>query len=251
MRLAGKVCVVTGAAQGLGRAFALRLAQEGAAVACADVQEGGNAETARLIEAAGGRAVALRADVTDAASTERMASEAAERLGGLDALVNNAAIYAGLTTRPLEDILPDEWDRVMSVNVRGVWLATRAVLPHLRRRGKGKIVNIASGVALNGMPYLLHYVASKGAVVALTRGMARELGRDNICVNSLAPGLTMTQASIDLLPADAIAQNVQSRCIAREEQPDDLLGALVLLVSDEADFITGQLIVVNGGQVFH
>ncbi len=251
MRLANKICVVTGAARGLGRAFALRIAQEGAAVACVDVLTEDNMETARLIASAGGRAVAITADVSDKDSTERMAAAVAEYFGGIDGLVNNAAIYAGLQTRPLENIPQDEWDRVMAVNVRGVWLVTRAVLPWLRRSGKGKIVNIASGVVLNGTPYLLHYVASKGAVFAITRAMARELGRDRICVNSLAPGLTMTQASIDLFTPQAIGQNVQSRCIVREEQPEDLLGALVLLLSDEADFITGQMLVVNGGQVFH
>lgn len=251
MRLTGKVCVVTGAAQGLGREFALGLAAEGAAIACVDVKSGDNEETARLVEKTGGRAVALVADVSRVDSTEAMGREVAAALGGIDVLINNAAIYAGLTARPFEEIPTDEWDRLMAVNVRGVWLASRAVVPYMRQRGRGRIVNIASGVALNGTPNLLHYVASKGAVVAMTRAMARELGRDNIAVNSVAPGLTMTQASVDMFSGDAIAQNIRSRCFVREEQPSDVVGAVKFLASDEAEFITGQLLVVNGGQVFH
>lgn len=251
MRLAGKACVVTGAAQGLGRELALGLASEGAAVACVDVQSAANEETASLVERAGGRVVAITADVTDLESTEAMAREAAAKLGGIDGLVNNAAIYSGLRLRPLAEIPVDEWDRLMAVNVRGVWLASRAVIPYMRQRGKGKIVNIASGAVLHGMPFLAHYVASKGAVIALTRAMARELGRENICACSVAPGLTMTQASIDLFSDEAIAQNVRGRCIQRAETPADVVGAVKFLLSDEADFVTGQMLVVNGGQTLY
>jgi len=246
-----RVCIVTGAAQGLGREFAVRLAEKGAAVVCADIQDDGGRETVQQIEKSGGRAMAIRTDVTSVQSTEAMARRVASEFDGIDALVNNAGIYAGLKLRALDELDVEEWDRVMAVNVRGVWLATRAVLPYMRQRGKGKIVNIASGVAINGAPFLLHYVASKGAVVSLTRSMARELGQYNICVNSVAPGLTMTQASIDIFPPESIAKNFQSRCIQREEQPEDVAGAVAFLVSDEADLITGQMLVVNGGQAFH
>jgi NAD(P)-dependent dehydrogenase (short-subunit alcohol dehydrogenase family) len=251
MGLAGKVCIVTGAAQGLGREFALTLAREGASVACVDIQATANDETARQVEQAGGHALAVTADVTDPESSEAMARQVAAKLGGIDGLVNNAAVYAGLKLRSLEEIPPDEWDRVMAANVRGVWLASRAVVPYMRRRGGGKIVNLASGVVLNGAPFLLHYVASKGAVLAMTRAMARELGPQGIAVNSVAPGLTMTQASVDLYTAEAVARNVQGRCLQREEQPGDVAGAVVFLLSAGADFITGQMLVVNGGQVFH
>jgi NAD(P)-dependent dehydrogenase (short-subunit alcohol dehydrogenase family) len=250
-RLAGRVAIVTGAAQGIGAAYARRLAAEGAAVVCADAVDA--APVANAINSAGGRAIAVHTDITSAASARAMAAAAVEAYGGIDILVNNAGLFTNLALKPFEQIDSDEWDRVMAVNVRGTFECTKAVLPAMRERRYGKIINIASGTVFKGAPMLLHYVTSKGAVVAMTRSLARELGDLGIRVNTLAPGLTAsdnTKNNPDWQGAIS-ANNIASRAIKRELMPDDLAGTLVYLASADSDFVTGQVLVVDGGSVMH
>ena len=251
MRLQGRVAIVTGAAQGIGARYAAALAAEGAALVCADVIDA--EPVAAQIRAAGGRALALRADVSSAESVRQMAAASVEAFGRIDVLVNNAGLFANLALKPFEQIEAAEWDRVMAVNVRGPFECAKAVLPQMRAQGYGKIVNIASATVFKGSPMLLHYVTSKGAVVAMTRSLARELGDAGIRVNTLAPGLTASKNTL-ANPAwqGAVgANNIASRAIKREVTPEDLCGTLVFLASAESDFVTGQVIVVDGGSVMH
>ena len=251
MRLQGRVAIVTGAAQGIGARYAAALAAEGAALVCADVIDA--EPVAAQIRAAGGRALALRADVSSAESVRQMAAASVEAFGRIDVLVNNAGLFANLALKPFEQIESAEWDRVMAVNVRGPFECAKAVLPQMRAQGYGKIVNIASATVFKGSPMLLHYVTSKGAVVAMTRSLARELGDAGIRVNTLAPGLTASENTL-ANPAwqGAVgANNIASRAIKREVTPEDLCGTLVYLASAESDFVTGQVIVVDGGSVMH
>ena len=251
LRLQGRVAIVTGAAQGIGARYAAALAAEGAAVVCADVIDA--EPVAALIRAAGGRALALRVDVSSAESVRQMAAASVEAFGRIDVLVNNAGLFANLALKPFEQIEAAEWDRVMAVNVRGPFECAKAVLPQMRAQGYGKIVNIASATVFKGSPMLLHYVTSKGAVVAMTRSLARELGDAGIRVNTLAPGLTASENTL-ANPAwqGAVgANNIASRAIKREVTPEDLCGTLVYLASAESDFVTGQVIVVDGGSVMH
>lgn len=251
LRLQGRVAIVTGAAQGIGARYAAALAAEGAALVCADVIDA--EPVAAQIRAAGGRALALRTDVSLAESVRQMAAASVEAFGRIDVLVNNAGLFANLAMKPFEQIEAAEWDRVMAVNVRGPFECAKAVLPQMRAQGYGKIVNIASATVFKGSPMLLHYVTSKGAVVAMTRSLARELGDAGIRVNTLAPGLTASENTL-ANPAwqGAVgANNIASRAIKREVTPEDLCGTLVYLASAESDFVTGQVIVVDGGSVMH
>lgn len=250
-RLKGKTALVTGAAQGIGAAYAHALAQEGAAVCISDVTEPG--EVAARIKKAGGRAIAVVADVTDPQSVAAMVKQAVDAFGSVDILVNNAALFGKLSLKRFEDIDSSEWDAVMRVNVRGVFECCKAVAPIMRRQGYGKIVNVASGTVFKGTPMLLHYVTSKAAVVGLTRCVARELGDDGVRVNCIAPGLVMSEnvrANPDWA-ANIVANNLASRALKREATPDDVLGALVFLCSSDSDFMTGQTLVVDGGSVMH
>jgi len=248
-RLDENTVIVTGAAQGIGAAYAKGLAAEGARVVVNDVID--PRPLADEINAAGGEAMAVAADVTDDAAIADMVSEVLGRWGRIDGLVNNAALFGKLKRRPFEEIDIDEFDAVMRVNIRGVWQMTRAVVPVMREQQYGKIVNIASGTAFKGSPMQLHYVTSKGAVIALTRAVAREVGDDNICVNAIAPGLTESEA---VLGEKQFTQahfdaNIAGRCIKRAETPEDLVGTVVFLVSHASDFITGQTLCVDGGSV--
>ena len=245
--LAGKRILITGAARGLGRAFAAAIAEAGAKVMLADVlAEQGEAAAAEIGRGTGFVAI----DLADAASIERAVAATAERLGGLDGLVNNAALATGIGGKSFDEIDIETWDRVMAINVRGTWLVTRAAAPHLRRSGAGKIVNVASDTALWGAPRLLHYVASKGAIIAMTRSLARELGPDGVAVNAIAPGLTIVEAT-DYVPEERHRLYVDNRAMPRRQMPEDVVGAVLFLLSDAADFITGQLLPVNGGFVMN
>jgi NAD(P)-dependent dehydrogenase (short-subunit alcohol dehydrogenase family) len=246
-QLEGKVAVVTGAAQGIGKAIAGGLAREGARIVVADLQ--------RAQEAAASYpdGVGLTVDVSREGDVARMVSETVERCGSLDILVNNAGLYASLEMRPFTEIPLDEWRRVMDVNVASMFLACRAAVPAMRERGGGKIVNISSGTPFRGVPFLLHYVTSKGAIVALTRSLAKELGKDSIHVNCVAPGFTMSDG-VEAYP-EVIEKlrdvSVAARTIQRDQVPEDVVGAVVFLCTPGADFITGQTMVIDGGQYFH
>jgi NAD(P)-dependent dehydrogenase (short-subunit alcohol dehydrogenase family) len=247
--LQGRRILVTGAARGLGFAFAQDACAHGARVVLADLRAEQLKASVAELQAKGYDAAAVEVDVSNPASVEACARQAVERLGGLDGLVNNAAITdSGGKTADELDI--DTWDRVMQVNVRGTWLMTRACRPALRDSGRGAIVNLASDTALWGAPRLLAYVASKGAVIAMTRSLARELGPDNITVNAIAPGLVMVEAT-KYVPEARHRQYVEQRALSRDQLPEDVTGAVVYALSDLARFVTGQLLAVNGGFVMH
>jgi len=228
------------------------LAREGARVVAADIDEAAaEAQVARL-RAEGADALAVRVDTADAASVEAMVRAAVDRFGGLDILVNNAALYTALLPkRPFWELDEAAWDRVLRVNVTGLWLCARAALPHLRASGRGRIINISSATVMAGTPGFLHYVSSKGAVIALTRAMAREVGDFNITVNAIAPGLTASETGKAVQSQEELERPVAQRCLKRVQVPEDLVGAVVFLASDAAAFITGQTLVVDGGAVFH
>lgn len=245
---AGKTVIVTGAAGGLGRAFALGFGALGANVVVADMNEAGSAETVRLLTEQGADAVAIAVNVTSKASTEALAEAAIQRFGRIDVLVNNAAIYATLERSAFTEIDPDEWDRVMAVNVKGAWLCSASVYPRMSQPG-GRIINIASATVFSGSPLWMHYVASKAAVIGLTRVMAREVGATGVTVNAIAPGFTLTEASLSLMD-DAASYGVSSRAIPRASQPDDIVGTALFLAGERAGYITGQTLVVDGGKQF-
>jgi NAD(P)-dependent dehydrogenase (short-subunit alcohol dehydrogenase family) len=244
--LDGKVAVVTGAAQGIGRALADGLAAEGARIVVADLR--GAEEAAASYE--GG--IGLTVDVSSEDDVQRMVDETVSQAGGLDILVNNAGLYATLEMRPFEQIPLEEWRRVMDVNVASMFLTCRAAVPVMRGRG-GKIVNISSGTPFRGVPFLLHYVTSKGAIVAFTRALAKELGKDDIRVNCVAPGFTMSEGvkSHPEVVEKLRDVSVAARTIQRDQVPEDVVGAVVYLCGPGSDFVTGQTIVIDGGQYFH
>ena len=251
MRLEGRVAIITGGGRGLGRVYAAAYAKEGATVVVADVDADAGPAVVREIEDGGGQALFVPTDVADRSAVDAMASGAVQAFGRIDVLVNNAAIYDGIRCAPAEELTEDEWDLVLTVNVRGVWNCCRAVVPVMRRQGAGKIINVSSGTFLAGSPYMLHYVASKGAVVAMTRALARELGPAGINVNCLVPGLTDSGARKRWeVPADA-PRPKSSPSLERQLRPEDLVGAAVFLASPESDLMTGQLVVVNGGTFFN
>ena len=251
MRLRDRVVIVTGGGHGIGRVYVRRLAEEGARVVVADLDATGAQEVAQQVSGPDGPvALAVQVDVADRAAVQRMVQTTLEQFGRVDVLINNAALFSTLTLKPIEEIQVDEWDRVMAVNVRGVFLCCQAVIPPMRRQGKGKIVNIASGTLLSGSPRFLHYVTSKGAVFALTRALAREVGPAGITVNTIAPGLVPHEGVRRMYDPEMLEERRRIRAIPRDETPEDLEGTLVFLASHDSDFMTGQMLVVNGGAQF-
>ena len=248
--LKDKNVVITGAARGLGRAYAEACCAAGARVAVADILEAEGHETAESLSAGGGDATFVPVDLADPGSVEAMGAAIGGAWGRIDGLVNNGALATGLGGKRIHNIDVEVWDRVMAVNARGVWLATKACLPWLRQSTNGKIVNISSDTALFGSDFILHYVASKGAVISMTRAMARELGEDNIAVNAIAPGMTRVEATAGV-PEERHRRYVQGRFIKRDQHPEDLVGTVIYLLSDAANFVTGQLLPVNGGYVLN
>jgi NAD(P)-dependent dehydrogenase (short-subunit alcohol dehydrogenase family) len=246
--LGGKVAIVTGGAQGIGNAIAKGLAAEGARIVVADLSRA--EEAAQEFE----EGIGLTVDVADEAQVEGMAQEAIDRCGRIDILVNNAGLYASLQMRPFTEIPVEEWRQVMDVNVLSMFLTMRAVVPRMREQGEGgRVVNISSGTPFRGVPFLLHYVTSKGAIVALTRALAKELGRDDILVNCVAPGFTMSDGVREHPEViEALQQvSVSARTLQRDQVPEDVVGAVVFLCGPGATFVTGQTIVIDGGQYFH
>ena len=251
MRCSGKVAIVTGGAMGIGRAITQSLLAEGAKVVIAD--RAGAAEAATALDGAWKRVIGVRCDVSSQSDAEAMANAALEAFGRIDVLVNNAGIYASLTMKPFEDLTVDEWRRVLDVNVIGQAMSTRAVVPVMRRQGGGSIVNVSSGTPFKGVPFMLHYVASKGAVNAMTKALAKELGAADIRVNAVAPGFTLS---------DGVRANPhqlerlrdisrQARVLQRDQLPEDIVGAVVFFASQDSAFVTGQTLVVDGGAYFH
>ncbi|NND66833.1 MAG: SDR family oxidoreductase [Halioglobus sp.] len=250
-QLEGKVAIVTGAARGLGRAYAETMAAEGAQVLACDLND--CEETVAAITASGGEAISGSVDIANMGSCAAMAEQAVAAFGGIDVLVNNAALYGTLQGARFEELPEEQWDAVMNVNIKGVWQASKAVVAPLRKRGGGSIINISSLAAVFGLPYGLDYVMSKAAVIGMTRGMARELGRDNIRVNAVAPSAVMTEGTEEFFGEkfEKAKQVVaQGQLIQRNLQTQDLTGTIVYLASDNSAFVTGQTHMVDGGSWF-
>ena len=243
------VIIVTGAGRGLGRACAQRLASEGARVAIAEIDARTGSDTADALRAQGADVMFIEADVASEKSTALMASSVLERWGRIDGLVANAGWANSVGGATYNEISVEQWDRMMSINVRGTWLTCRAVAPHMQGRKRGSIVTISSDTTMWGSPKLLHYVTSKGAIEAFTRAMARELGSDGVRINCVAPGLLNNEATSGV-PQTKRDWNIQNRAIQREGTPEDIVGLISFLLSEDASFITGQVIVADGGLVF-
>lgn len=252
MRLKDKVAIITGGASGIGKAYCLGLAGEGARVVIADVDEKTAVSTGKEIEAKGGRALPIKVDVSIEESTLKMAEKTFAAFGKIDILVNNAAFYMRprLTIAPFQELDPGEWDQVMAVNLKGPFLCARAVFPYMKEQKSGKIINITSGTFSIGSIHFAHYVASKGGVIGLTRVLANELGEFNINVNCVAPGSTFSEDPDDVKSFERRKEALSRRAIKRVEYPQDLVGTIIFLASADSDFITGQTIFVNGGSSF-
>jgi NAD(P)-dependent dehydrogenase (short-subunit alcohol dehydrogenase family) len=246
--LLDQTIVVTGAATGIGQAFAVGAAAQGAHVIAADLNSVD--ETLALIQQLGASATGVRVDVGDADSVQAMAAAALKATGRIDGLINNAAYFREVKLTPFEELDPVEWDRIFQINVKGVWLCCKAVMPAMRARGSGSIVNIASVVAVAGQPGYLHYVATKGAVLSMTKGLAKELGKDGVRCNVIAPGFVITDATRNR-PVEWQQSFLKARALSREQKPDDLVGTAVYLLSDLAAFVSGQTIVVDGGHIMY
>ena len=250
-RVDGKVAIVTGAAQGLGATYARALAAEGAKVVIADRDSG---ETvAQEIKSAGGEAIDVPTDVSDEAATQNLVAQAVEAFGKLDILINNAAIFTAVERKPFDEIPIEEWDLMHAVNVRGTWLCCKAAVQEMRKQSYGKIINISTSRIFQGVPFFLHYDSTKGAVMAITRSLCREVGDDGIRVNCIAPGSTMSEnvrKRTNWMGSGAKVQ-LANRMIKREELPEDLVGAVLYLASAESDFVTGQTLLIDGGVSTH
>lgn len=247
MRFKDKSVIITGGGGKIGKAYAMAFAKEGAKVALPDIASADH--VVKAIQDMGGTAISMPCDVADEKSVKKMVDETAERFGGIDVLVNNAAYFMTVWKGPFWEMSVEEFDKAMAVNVRGVWLCAKAAFPYMKKQGKGKIINISSGVALNGNPNYIHYVTSKGAVIAMTRAMAREVGDYKICVNTVAPGFVVTEGrQVD--PEYERKRN-EMRAFKRSQVEGDLVGTVLFLASPDSDFMTGQLLCVDGGSHFH
>jgi 3-oxoacyl-[acyl-carrier protein] reductase len=244
--LDNKVAIVTGGANGLGKAYSLRMAKEGAKVVVADIAEKEAQAVAGEIKKAGGSAIALNTDVTSEAATQKMAEETVKAFGRIDALVNNAGFYHGLTRGSFDQIPLAEWDKMFDVSAKGTWLCTRAVFPQMKKQGKGKIINIASEACFAPTKGLVHYTAAKSAVIGISRVLDGELGQYNICVNVVAPGVIDTPATRSYVNMEKL--DTGSVPMGRFGVPEDIVGAVVFFASDDSDFISGQTLLINGAR---
>lgn len=252
LSIEGRVVIVTGGGKGIGRVYCRELAKAGARVVAADIDRDANEDTVAEIRAAGGEAITATTDVSDEERTVEMARRTVEAFGRIDGLVNNASLMSVLERRDWNLIPVDEWDRVMEVNLRGIFLACKAVFPQMKDQGGGKIVNVSSGRFWSGTPNRLHYSASKAGVIGLTRSLAREVGPDNVCVNAITPGFTLSDTQV-ASSGEYAKTNAppEDRCIRRHQYPEDLAGAVMFLLSPGSDFISGQTLNVDGGQHMH
>jgi NAD(P)-dependent dehydrogenase (short-subunit alcohol dehydrogenase family) len=252
MSLSGRVALVTGGGKGIGAHYVRALAEQGAKVAAADIDQAAAEATAARLSSEGAEVIGLWIDVTDELSVERAVVETVSRFGRLDILVNNAALYSVLMPkRRFWEETAEAWNQVLTVNLTGQFLCAKAAFPHLRESGHGRIINISSGTVFTGSTGFLHYVTSKGGIVAFTRALAKDIGEFGITVNAIAPGLTASETAMAAYPEGEIAARATSRAIKRTEVPEDLVGAVCFLASDAAAFITGQTLVVDGGNAVH
>ena len=249
-RLQDKTAIITGGARGLGKTFCMAIAEEGATVVVADLLDKGAQETAKAIQSKGGTAIGLKVDITSEKETLWIAEETIKRFNRIDILVNNAAMIHGIGRRPFYDISAEEWDALMAVNLKGLFLCCKAVYPHMKNQNKGKIINLSSETAVTGSKGFVHYVTSKGGIISFTRSLAAECGPCNICVNAIAPGFTDTESSRTITD-DITKYDISATPLGRMEQPKDLIGAMIFLAGDESDFITGQTLVIDGGRYMH
>lgn len=253
MRLQNRVTIITGAAHGIGKAYARRFSEEGAHVVIADIDHAGGEAVAKALVDSGGSAWSRATDVRSLESVEALIRDTADRFGRIDVLLNNAAIYVTqrLWKGPIEELAPEEWDRVLEVNLKGVFLCSKAVIPIMKKQRSGKIINIASGTFFSGSGNMPHYTTAKGGVVALTRVMARQLGEWGINVNCMTPGSTMSEEFVSEEVVKRRQEGIDKRCFKRVEKPADIVGTALFLASSDSDFVTGQLLVVEGGGIMH
>lgn len=249
--ISGRVVIVTGGGMGIGKVYCTRLAEAGARVVVADIAAQQSDAVAAAIRAAGGEAISVPTDVADADAARNMADAAAEAFGGIFGLVNNASLMSALPRQDWHLIPLDEWDRVMAVNLRGIFLCCRAVYPYMKEAGGGRIVNISSSRFWEGTPNRLHYTTSKAGVIGLTRALSREVGDDNIAVNAITPGLTLSETQLATTSANYLGGYDEARAFKRAQVPDDLVGTVIYLLSDASAFVTGQTINVDGGRNMH
>ncbi len=249
--LRGQSVIITGGGKGIGKVYAHEFAKAGAHVVAADIDGEAASEVADAIRHEGGKCVGVRADVSDAASVEDMARRAMESFGAINVLINNASLMSTLPRRSFLEIPEDEWDRVMSVNLKGLFLCCRAVVPHMREQGRGKIVNISSSRVWEGIPNRLHYTTSKAGVIGFTRAMAHEVGSMGITVNAVTPGYTLSESQVSSSTGNYLAAQAEGRAMARPQYPEDLVGAVMFLSSPASDYMTGQTINVDGGKAMH
>jgi 3-oxoacyl-[acyl-carrier protein] reductase len=251
MKLKDKVAIITGASQGIGRGYAFRLADDGAKIVIADINEVKGNQVKNELTDLGHEAIFVKVDVSNKESVTTMAETVLKEFGQIDILVNNASIFSTIKMKPFEELSLEEWNLVMNVNVTGMFLCCQAIVPIMKKQKDGRIINISSGTVFSGRPYYIHYVTSKSGVVGFTRALAREVGDHNITVNTIAPGPTYTEVERETVSSEQAEAMLKQQCIKRPATPDDMSGVLSFLCSEDASFISGQLMLVDGGKGMH